>query len=118
MILYMFLMGVELDTGLLQNRAHTSIAISHASILGPFLLGGALALWLYPLYSTSAVPFTVFALLLGVAMSITAFPVLARILSDRGMHTSRLGAVALACAAVDDVTAWCLLALVVSVAHA
>ncbi len=117
-ILYMFLMGVELDTGLLRNRAHTSIAISHASILGPFLLGSALALWLYPLYSTSAVPFTVFALLLGVAMSITAFPVLARILSDRGMHTSRLGAVALACAAVDDVTAWCLLAFVVSVAHA
>ncbi len=117
-ILYMFLMGVELDTGLLRNRAHSSIAISHASILGPFLLGSALALWLYPLYSNSAVPFTVFALLLGVAMSITAFPVLARILSDRGMHTSRIGAVALACAAVDDVTAWCLLAFVVSVAHA
>ncbi len=117
-ILYMFLIGVELDTRLLDKRAHASIAISHASILGPFLLGAALALWLYPLYSSSAVSFTVFALLLGVAMSVTAFPVLARILSDRGMNTSRVGAVALACAAVDDVTAWCLLAFVVSVARA
>jgi Kef-type K+ transport system membrane component KefB len=55
---------------------------------------------------------------MGVAMSITAFPVLARILTDRGMHKTVLGAVALACAAVDDVTAWCLLALVVGVAQA
>jgi Kef-type K+ transport system membrane component KefB len=117
-ILYMFLIGVTLDTNLLHSRAHASVAISHASIIAPFLMGGALALWLYPLYSSSTVSFTVFALLLGVAMSITAFPVLARILRDRGLHTSRVGAIALACAAVDDVTAWCLLAFVVSVAHA
>lgn len=117
-ILYMFLIGVTLDTGLLHSRAHASVAISHASIIAPFLAGSALALWLYPLYSSRAVSFTVFALLLGVAISITAFPVLARILRDRGMHTSRVGAIALACAAVDDVTAWCLLAFVVSVAHA
>jgi Kef-type K+ transport system membrane component KefB len=117
-ILYMFLIGVTLDTSLLHSRAHASVAISHASIVAPFLMGGALALWLYPLYSSSAVSFTVFALLLGVAISVTAFPVLARILRDRGLHTSRVGAIALACAAVDDVTAWCLLAFVVSVAHA
>ena len=117
-ILYMFLIGVTLDSGLLHSRAHASVAISHASIIVPFLMGGALALWLYPLYSSSAVSFTVFALLLGVAISITAFPVLARILRDRGLHTSRVGVIALACAAVDDVTAWCLLAFVVSVAHA
>jgi K+:H+ antiporter len=82
------------------------------------LLGAAFALWLYPRYSTGAVRFTTFALFIGVAMSITAFPVLARILTDRGMHKTRLGALALACAAIDDVTAWCLLAFVISVAHA
>ncbi len=117
-ILYMFLVGLELDTDLLRRRTHASVAISHASIIAPFLLGGVLALWLYPLFSTRDVPFTVFALFLAVAMSITAFPVLARILTDRQIHKSRMGAVALACAAVDDVTAWCLFAFVVSVARA
>lgn len=117
-ILYMFLVGVELDTTLLSRRTHASVAISHASIITPFVLGGGLALWLYPRLATANVPFTVFALFLGVAMSITAFPVLARILTDRGMHQSRIGTIALGCAAVDDVTAWCLFAFVVSVARA
>jgi Kef-type K+ transport system membrane component KefB len=117
-ILYMFLVGVELDTNLLRRRSHSSVAISHASIVVPFLLGGVLALWLYPQLSTSDVPFTVFALFIGVAMSVTAFPVLARILTDSGMHQTRMGTIALGCAAVDDVTAWCLFAFVVSVAHA
>ena len=117
-ILYMFLVGLELDTDLLRGRSHSSVAISHASIIGPFLLGGGLALWLYPLFSTRDVPFAVFALFLAVAMSITAVPVLARILTDRQRHKRRMGAVALACAAVDDVTAWCLFAFVVSLARA
>ncbi|MDT8067631.1 MAG: cation:proton antiporter [Terriglobia bacterium] len=117
-ILYMFLVGVELDTNLLRSRSHASVAISHASIIAPFLLGGVLALWLYPRLATQDVPFTVFALFIGVAMSITAFPVLARILTDWGMHQTRMGTIALGCAAVDDVTAWCLFAFVVSVAHA
>ena len=117
-ILYMFLVGVELNTNLVRGRTHASVATSHASIITPFLLGSTLALWLYPLFSTRDVPFVVFALFMGVAMSVTAFPVLARILTDRQMHTSQMGAVALACAAVDDVTAWCLFALVVSVARA
>lgn len=117
-ILYMFLVGVELDTDRLRGRTHASVAISHASIIAPFLLGSALSLWLYPLFSSSDVPFVVFALFIGVSMSVTAFPVLARILTDRGMHTSELGAIAIACASVDDVTAWCLFALVVSVARA
>jgi len=82
------------------------------------VLGSALALYLYPRFSTGDVPFTNFALFLGVAMSITAFPVLARILSDRQMIRTRLGAIALTCAAVDDVTAWCLLAFVVGVVQA
>jgi Kef-type K+ transport system membrane component KefB len=94
------------------------VAVSHASIVVPFLLGCTLALLLYPRVSSSDVPFTYFALFCGVAMSVTAFPVLARILTDRGIQTSRLGVTALACAAVDDVTAWCLLAFVVSVVKA
>jgi Kef-type K+ transport system membrane component KefB len=117
-ILFMFLVGLHLDTGVLKNRTHTTVAISHASIVVPFTLGAGLALWLYPRLSSSEVPFTVFALFMGVSMSVTAFPVLARILTDRRLHTSRMGTIALACAAVDDVTAWCLLALVVGVVEA
>jgi len=83
----------------------------------PFF-SNALALFLYPRLSTSNVPFTSFALFMGIAMSITAFPVLARILTDRGISKTELGAVALTCAAADDVTAWCLLALVVGVTQA
>lgn len=117
-ILYMFTVGLELNAGLLRRHAHATVAISHASILTPFLLGALLALGLYPRLSTRDVPFTSFALFLGVAMSITAFPVLARILTDRKMHRTELGVIALSCAATDDVTAWCLLAFVVSVAQA
>ena len=116
-ILYMFLVGLHLDTGLLRSRTEASIAISHTSILAPFLLGSGLALVLFGKWAAPGVPFPVFALFLGVSMSVTAFPVLARILTDRNMHKSGLGSLALACAAVDDVTAWCLLALVVGVAR-
>ena len=84
-ILYMFLVGLELEGGRLRRRAHATVAISHASIVAPFLLGAALALYLYPRLASSDVPFTSFALFMGVALSITAFPVLARILTDRGM---------------------------------
>ena len=117
-ILYMFLVGLELDPGLLRNRGRATVAISHASILAPFLLGTGLSLVLYPRLSSGAVEFTNFSLFVGVAMSVTAFPVLARILTDRGIHRTRMGAIALTCAAVDDVTAWCLLALVVSIVEA
>jgi Kef-type K+ transport system membrane component KefB len=117
-ILFMFLVGLELDAAMMGNRTHATVAISHASIALPFLLGGLLALWIYPLVATGDVPFLAFALFLGVSMSITAFPVLARILSDRGIQKTRLGVIALTCAAVDDVTVWCLLALVVSVVKA
>src|SRR5271163_995453 len=114
-ILYMFLVGLELDPALLRNRGHSTVAISHASIVAPFLLGATIALYLYPHLSTRDVPFTCFSLFLGVSMSVTAFPVLARILTDRGIHKTRMGAIALTCAAVDDVTAWCMLAFVLSV---
>jgi len=117
-ILYMFLVGLELDPKLLRNRGHATVAISHASILAPFLMGAGLALILFPTLSPGNVSFTSFSLFIAVSMSITAFPVLARIVTDRGIHKTRMGAIALTCAAVDDVTAWCLLALVVSVVEA
>lgn len=112
-ILFMFLVGVELDTSSLRKRPHASIAISHASIVVPFALGWALSLLLHERFAPPGVPRASFSLFMGVAMSITAFPVLARILTDRRMQHTRLGAIALSCAAVDDVTAWCLLAFVV-----
>lgn len=117
-ILYMFIVGLKLDTRQLRSRTSTSIAVSHAGIVVPFLLGATLALWLYPRFSSSDVPFTVFALFIGVSMSITAFPVLARILGERGLAGTELGTVALSAAAVGDVTAWCLLALLIGVVRA
>jgi Kef-type K+ transport system membrane component KefB len=117
-VLYMFLVGLELNSALLKQRAHATLVISHASILVPFLLGAVLALPLYPRFASSNGTFTSFALFMGVAMSITAFPVLARILTDYHMTRTRLGVMALGCAAVGDVTAWCLLAVSVGVAKA
>jgi Kef-type K+ transport system membrane component KefB len=115
-ILYMFLVGLELNAGLIRSRAHATIAISHTSILVPFLFGTILALWLYPQYGLRQTPFSSFSLFMGIAMSITAFPVLARILTDRRMESTELGVIAISCAAIDDATAWCLLAFVVGVA--
>lgn len=115
-VLYMFLVGLELNTLKLRKQAGAAIAISNASIVFPFVLGSILALWLYPRLSDSSVSFTSFSLFQGVAMSITAFPVLARILKDRKLAQTDLGVMALGCAALNDVTAWCLLALVVGVA--
>ncbi len=117
-LLYMFLVGVEFDTASIRKKTHSAIMVSHASIMAPFLLGASLSLILYPRVSTSDVPFPIFALFIGVSMSVTAFPVLARILTDRSIHKTELGVMALTCAAVDDVTAWCLLAFLVSIVHA
>ncbi|AWM37434.1 High-affinity Na(+)/H(+) antiporter NhaS3 [Gemmata obscuriglobus] len=115
-VLYMFLVGLELNAVRLREQARSAVAVSHASIVTPFVLGSALALALYRPLAPNEVPFTSFALFMGVAMSITAFPVLARILTDRKMERTELGIVALGCAAADDVTAWCLLALIVGIA--
>jgi Kef-type K+ transport system membrane component KefB len=113
LLLYMFLVGLELDPQTLKGQGHAAVVTSHASILMPFLLGTLLALGLYPRLSDNGTAFTGFALFMGVAMSITAFPVLARILAARGLLRTRLGTLAIACAAVDDVTGWCILAVVV-----
>ena len=117
-LLYMFVVGLRLDLALLRGRAHAAVAVSHASIVAPFLLGAALAPLLHPAFAPSGVGILPFTLFLGAAMSVTAFPVLARILDERGLHGTRIGAVALSAAAVDDVTAWCILAAVVAVAQA
>ncbi|HVY44809.1 MAG TPA: cation:proton antiporter [Minicystis sp.] len=115
LVLFMFLVGLEFDTRLLKGRGHTSVVISHTSIIVPFALGALLALALYPRLSDPSVPFSSFTLFMGVAMSITAFPVLARILVERRLLRSQIGAVTISCAAVDDVTAWCLLAFIVAI---
>ena len=117
-VLYMFLVGLELNLHQLRSKAHVGVAISHASILAPFLLGTLLSLWIYPLLSSQDVAFTSFALFMGAAMAITAFPVLARILTDLKLEKTELGVIALGCAATDDVTAWCLLAFVIGMAQA
>jgi Kef-type K+ transport system membrane component KefB len=117
-ILYMFLVGLELDLRVVRTSGRAILVISHASIIVPLLLGSTLAVVLYPMVSTQAVSFTLFALFLGVSLSVTAFPVLARILKDLRISRSPMGTLALACAAVGDATAWCLLALVVSIAQA
>lgn len=117
-VLYMFLVGLELNASKLKEKVHSAVAISHASIVVPFVLGAVLALWLYPVLSHRGVAFTSFALFMGAALSVTAFPVLARILADRNLDKTEAGVVALGCAATDDVTAWCLLAFVVGVAQA
>lgn len=115
---FMFVVGLEINPRLLKGRGHTAFVTSHASIVFPFFLGGLLALYLYPRLSDDSVTFTSFALFLGIAMSITAFPVLARILTEQRLLRHPVGVVALACAAIDDVTAWCLLAAVVVVVRA
>lgn len=118
LVAFMFLVGLELNPRLMRGRGHTAVLTSHASITLPFLLGSVLAGYLYPRLSDNSVPFAGFALFLGISMSITAFPVLARILSERKLMHHPVGVIALACAAVDDVTAWCILAGVVAFVRA
>lgn len=118
LILFMFVVGMELDLRLLQNRAHEAVVISHASIIIPFAMGMGLAYYMYLDFAPENVKFLSFSLFMGIAMSITAFPVLARIIQERGLTKTRVGAIAITCAAADDVTAWCLLAVVIAVVKA
>jgi Kef-type K+ transport system membrane component KefB len=115
LIFFMFLIGLELDPKYLRGNLNTAVVTSGVSILVPFSLAGILSLLIYPVISNSSVSFTAFALFIGAAMSITAFPVLARIITEKNLQNTRLGTLALTCAAVDDVTAWCLLALAIAV---
>ena len=118
LILFMFIIGIELDLKVLQNRAKEAVVISHASIVIPFALGIGLAYFVYYRFAPEGVAFLPFALFMGIAMSITAFPVLARIVQERGIHKTKLGAIVITCAAADDITAWCLLAAVIAIVKA
>ena len=115
-VLFMFVIGLEIDARALRRSSRLTIIVSHASIVLPFLLGTLLSLYLYPRYGRGDVGFTAFSLFLGV--SLTAFPVLARILKEQHVQRTPLGQTALACAALNDVTAWALLALVVGIVTA
>ncbi len=112
-VIYMFIVGLELDVHAVREQSHAAVVTSTVSIIVPFVLGATLALYLHPRLSNDSVSVTSFALFMGASMSITAFPVLARILSERRMLGTRLGSLAIACAAVNDVTGWCILAYVV-----
>jgi Kef-type K+ transport system membrane component KefB len=114
-LLFMFVVGLEVNWQHVRRQAHAAVAVSHVSILFPFLLGVLLALSLYTEHAADGISFQAFGLFMGIAMSITAFPVLARILEERRLMETAIGSMALTCAAVDDVTAWTLLAFVVAV---
>ncbi len=116
--LFMFVVGMELDVNELKHQAHTVVLVSKVSILFPYLLGVAVALFLFPAFGVPGTRFLPFALFIGISLSITAFPVLARILEERGLTKSALGSTALACAATNDVMAWIVLAVVVAIAKA
>ncbi|NRS87118.1 Kef-type K+ transport system membrane component KefB [Flavobacterium sp. 7E] len=118
LILFMFVIGMELDIKVLKNKASEAIVISHASIVFPFALGIGLSYFVYNKFAPEGVEFLSFSLFMGIAMSITAFPVLARIVQERGIHKTRLGAIVITCAAADDITAWCLLAVVIAIVKA
>ncbi len=118
LILFMFVVGMELDLKVLRNKADDAVIISHASIVMPFALGMGLAYFIYQEFAPVGVQFLSFGLFLGIAMSITAFPVLARIVQERGIHKTRLGTIVITCAAADDITAWCLLAAVIAIVKA
>ena len=118
LILFMFVVGMELDLKILKNRANDAVVISHASIVIPFALGVGLSYFIYHQFAPEGIEFLSFSLFMGIAMSITAFPVLARIVQERGIHKTRLGSIVITCAAADDITAWCLLAAVIAIVKA
>ena len=117
LVLYMFSLGSRLDTNLMLRQSKKALLTSLSGILLPLALGAALAFFLFPSFGGSKSTLISFMLLVGTAMAITAFPVLARLLSEKNMLGTKIGTLALTCAAVDDVTAWCLLALVIAVIH-
>lgn len=118
LIMFMFVVGMELDLKVLRTKAKDAVVISHASIIIPFALGLVLAYFIYETFAPANVRFISFGLFMGIALSITAFPVLARILQERGINKTRLGSVVITCAAADDITAWCILAIVIAIVKA
>jgi Kef-type K+ transport system membrane component KefB len=118
LILFMFIIGLELDVSVIRAKAHVAVAVSLSSIIFPYFLGVILAYFLYPSFAPDHVSFLAFSLFMGISMSVTAFPVLARILRERNMTKTMLGAMALTCAAFNDIAAWCILAAVIAIVKA
>ncbi|WP_165041296.1 cation:proton antiporter [Dysgonomonas sp. ZJ709] len=118
LVLFMFIVGMELDLKTIRNKAHNAVIISHTSIVLPFTLGVFLSYILYGEFTNKDTQFLPFALFMGIAMSIAAFPVMARIVHERGINKTPLGPVIITCAAIDDITAWCLLAAVIAIVNA
>lgn len=118
LVLFMFIVGMELDLKVLKARVNNSVVISHTCIAILFTLGIGLSYFIYPYYSAEHTSFIPFALFMGIAMSITAFPVLARIVHERGLNKTSFGTMVITTAAVDDITAWCLLAAIIAIAKA
>lgn len=118
LILFMFVIGMEVDFRMLRTKISETLFISHAGIFVPFLLGILSSFWVYEKYASQQTDFLPFALFIGISMSITAFPVLARIIQERNLTKTPVGVLAIASAANDDVTAWCLLAIVIAIAKA
>ena len=118
LILFMYIVGMELDLSVLRKKAHDAVVISHASIIIPFALGVGLSYFIYKEFAPDGIQFSSFALFIAIAMSITAFPVLARIVQERNLHKTKIGTVVITCAAADDITAWCILAAVIAVVKA
>jgi len=116
LILFMFTIGMELNLGVLKSKIKETYIISHSSIIIPYFFGMLLAYFVYEEFAAGKTDFISFALFIGIAMSITAFPVLARIVQEKGLTKSHLGTIAIASAANDDITAWCLLAAVIAIA--
>lgn len=116
LVLYMFLVGLEFDLSLIRHRMRSAVAVSWAGIATPFVLGGGLALLLRQRFDLFApgVSDLQAVLFFGAALSITAFPMLARIIHERGLAGTSLGTLALAAGSLDDAAAWCLLAVVLS----
>jgi Kef-type K+ transport system membrane component KefB len=110
LVFFMFVVGYEVDLGLVRGRERVAVGVALGSIVAPLGLGAGLGAWLAHRYHVTNV--AVFVFFIGTAMSITAFPVLARILTDRGLHRTMIGGLALASASIDDVLAWALLAIV------
>ncbi|RYZ77501.1 MAG: cation:proton antiporter [Proteobacteria bacterium] len=114
-VLYLFVMGLEIDLPRLRKSARSAVSVSLISIVLPFLFGFLLSYKIHGLYAPPGIAPTAFGLFVGVSLSITAFPVLARILSDSPLHRTSLGDLALTCAAIDDIVAWCLVAVITGI---
>jgi Kef-type K+ transport system membrane component KefB len=115
---FMFIVGMELDISKIKAKAGDALVISHATISFNYFLGITLSFFLFENFAPPNISFLSFALFMGIAMSITAFPVLARILQERKLTKTPLGNLAITCAAIDDITAWCLLALIIGIVKA